>query len=138
MTATLRTLIVGDDPESTGLLKDLLGASATVHVVGEFARLSPALHEGPARRPDLVIVELPAGCYRITGNLSVPTAVTLAGVGFTPPPSGATPDKLAGSWLPVDPCSLYAPAITLAYSAATALDLGMWHEQPAPGACCGG
>ncbi|HEY9504488.1 MAG TPA: hypothetical protein VIQ27_00840, partial [Gemmatimonadales bacterium] len=60
MTTTLRTLIVGGDPESTGLLKSLLEAPAAVQVVGEFARLSPALHEGPARRPDLVIVELSA------------------------------------------------------------------------------
>ncbi|HEY7655085.1 MAG TPA: AAA family ATPase [Methylomirabilota bacterium] len=60
MTATLRILIVGGDTESTALLKQLLGAMATVQLVGEFGRLSPALHEGPGRRPDLVIVELAA------------------------------------------------------------------------------
>ena len=80
------------------------------------------------------IVELPAGCYRITGNLSVPTAVTLAGVGFTPPPAGTTPAKLAGSWLIVDANFLNAPAITLTDAGATARDLGIWHEQPTPGA----
>lgn len=60
MTATLRILIVGGDTESTALLKRLLGAIVTVQVVGEFGRLSPALHEGPSRKPDLVIVDLVA------------------------------------------------------------------------------
>jgi pilus assembly protein CpaE len=58
MTSSLRVLIVGDDPEATALLKRLLGTMATVQLVGEYGRLSTALHEGPARRPDLIIVEL--------------------------------------------------------------------------------
>ena len=60
MTSILRSLIVGGDAESTALLKRLLGAMAAVQVVGEFGHLSPALQEGPGRRPDLVIVELAA------------------------------------------------------------------------------
>jgi pilus assembly protein CpaE len=60
MTSTLRTIIVGGEAESASLLKGLLAATSAVLVVGEFKRLSQALHEGPARRPDLVIVELAA------------------------------------------------------------------------------
>jgi len=60
MTSALRSLIVGGDAESTAALQRLLGTMTTVQVVGEFGRLSPALHEGPGRRPDLVIVELAA------------------------------------------------------------------------------
>jgi pilus assembly protein CpaE len=56
----LRTIIVGGDAESTSVLKGLLAASSAVLVVGDFKRLSQAVHEGPARRPDLVIVELAA------------------------------------------------------------------------------
>ena len=52
--------MVGGDADSTSLLKGLLAATSAVLVVGEFERLSQALHDGPARRPDLVIVELAA------------------------------------------------------------------------------
>jgi pilus assembly protein CpaE len=55
MTPTLRTIIVADSSSS---LKGLLPGSAVL-VVGEFKRSSQALHDGPARRPDLVIVDLP-------------------------------------------------------------------------------
>ena len=55
MTPTLRTIIVADSSSS---LKGLLPSSAVL-VVGEFRRSSQALHDGPARRPDLVIVDLP-------------------------------------------------------------------------------
>jgi pilus assembly protein CpaE len=58
MTSALRTIIVGGDAESTSLLKGLLAATSAALVVGEFKRFSQAVHEGPARRPDLVIVEL--------------------------------------------------------------------------------
>lgn len=60
MSFPLRTLLVGGDADSTALLKGLLAATSSALVVGEFKRLSPAVHEGPARRPDLVIVELAA------------------------------------------------------------------------------
>src|SRR5258705_1480708 len=58
MTSTLRTIIVGGDAESALLLKGVLTATPTTVVVGEFKGLSQAVHEGPARKPDLVIVEL--------------------------------------------------------------------------------
>ena len=58
MTSTLRTIIVGSDAESALLLKGVLTATPTTVVVGEFKGLSQAVHEGPARKPDLVIVEL--------------------------------------------------------------------------------
>jgi pilus assembly protein CpaE len=56
MTPTLRTIIVAD-PRSP--LKALFAKSPATLVVGEFKRLPQAIQEGPARRPDLVIVELP-------------------------------------------------------------------------------
>lgn len=56
MTPTLRTIVVAD-PDSP--LKGLLAGRPATLVVGEFRRLSQAVQEGPARRPDLVIVELP-------------------------------------------------------------------------------
>jgi pilus assembly protein CpaE len=56
MTVTLRTLIVG---ESSLPLKGLLTGDSSTVVVGEFRRLSPAIQDGPSRRPDLVIVDLP-------------------------------------------------------------------------------
>ena len=61
MTSALRAIIVGDDTESARLLKGLLAATSAALLVGEFKRLSQAVHEGPARRPDLVIVELAGG-----------------------------------------------------------------------------
>ena len=60
MTSALRTIIVGGDAESTPHLTGLLAATSAVLVVGEFKRLSQAIHDGPPRRPDLVIVELAA------------------------------------------------------------------------------
>lgn len=60
MTSALRTIVVGGDAESTSLLKGLLAATSAVVVAGEFKRLAQAVHDGPARRPDLVIVELAA------------------------------------------------------------------------------
>lgn len=56
MTPTLRTIIVAD-PGSP--LKALFAKSPATLVVGEFKRLPQAIQEGPARRADLVIVELP-------------------------------------------------------------------------------
>src|SRR5512138_1277476 len=56
MTSTLRTIILA---ESTSALKGLLAGGSAAVVVGEFKRLSQAIHEGPSRRPDLVIADLP-------------------------------------------------------------------------------
>jgi pilus assembly protein CpaE len=56
MTVTLRTLIVA---ESSLPLKGLLTGGSSTVVVGEFRRLTPAIQDGPSRRPDLVIVDLP-------------------------------------------------------------------------------
>jgi pilus assembly protein CpaE len=55
MTPTLRTIIVAD---SSSPLKGLLAGSSAA-LVGEFKRLSQAIQEGPSRRPDLVIADLP-------------------------------------------------------------------------------
>jgi len=56
MTPTFRTIIVTD---SASPLKGLLASSSVTLVVGEFKRLSQAMQEGPSRRPDLVIADLP-------------------------------------------------------------------------------
>jgi pilus assembly protein CpaE len=56
MTPTFRTIIVAD---SGSPLKGLLASSSATLVVGEFKRLSQAMQEGPSRRPDLVIADLP-------------------------------------------------------------------------------
>jgi len=56
MTITLRTLIVA---ESSLPLKSLLTGGSSPVGVGEFRRVSQAIQDGPARRPDLVIVDLP-------------------------------------------------------------------------------
>jgi pilus assembly protein CpaE len=78
MTSALRSLIVGGDAESTAALQRLLGTMTTVQVVGEFGRLSPALHEGPGRRPDLVIVELAANETADGSPANVVSALTRA------------------------------------------------------------
>jgi len=58
MTSSLRTVIVDSDADSSAALKRILAASPSVVVVGEFATARQAAHEAPARRPDLVIVEV--------------------------------------------------------------------------------
>jgi pilus assembly protein CpaE len=56
MTPTFRTIIVAD---SGSPVKGLLASSSGTLVVGEFKRLSQAIQDGPSRRPDLVIADLP-------------------------------------------------------------------------------
>ncbi len=58
MTSALRTIIIDSDPESTATLKRMLATSPSVVLVGEFTHARQAVHEGPARRPDLVIAEV--------------------------------------------------------------------------------
>ncbi len=58
MTSSLRTVIVDSDADSTAALKRILAASPSVVVVGEFVNARQAAYEAPARRPDLVIVEV--------------------------------------------------------------------------------
>jgi hypothetical protein len=77
------------------------------------------------------IVYVPAGRYRIKGNLSVGAAISLQGEGFTPPAGDEA--SLAGSWLVVDASLTGASAITLGAAGASVRDLGIWHQQPAPG-----
>jgi pilus assembly protein CpaE len=58
MTPALRTIIIDSDADSAAALKRMLGTSPAVTVVGEFAHARQAVLEAPARRPDLVIVEV--------------------------------------------------------------------------------
>ena len=59
MASVLRTILIDSDPESLATVRRVLAASSSAVVVGEFAGLGEALVEAPARRPDLVIVEIP-------------------------------------------------------------------------------
>jgi pilus assembly protein CpaE len=58
MTSSLRTVIVESDADSAAALKRILATSPSVVVVGEFVNARQAAQEAPARRPDLVIVEV--------------------------------------------------------------------------------
>ena len=59
MAPVLRTVLIDSDTESLGTVRRVLASSAAAVVVGEFAGPGEALVEAPARRPDLVIVEIP-------------------------------------------------------------------------------
>ena len=59
MTVMLRTVIIDSDPESRGLLRKTLATTPSVVVVSEYAETRQAAGDLPARRPDLVIVEVP-------------------------------------------------------------------------------
>jgi len=59
MASVLRTILVDSDPESLATLRRVFAATAAAVVVGEFSDFSQALIEGPARNPDLLIVEVP-------------------------------------------------------------------------------
>src|SRR5260370_11059019 len=91
MTPTFRTIIVTD---SGSPLKGLLASSSVTLVVGEFKRLSQAMQEGPSRRPDLVIADLPED--RAGGPDGPPARMVEAlartfpeAAGFVPRPSGS-------------------------------------------------
>jgi pilus assembly protein CpaE len=56
MTEALRTIFVGGLDSS---VRRLLSDSPTTSLVGEFRRVSQATQEGGARRPDLIVVDLP-------------------------------------------------------------------------------
>src|SRR6266536_2702463 len=58
MTSSLRTVIVDSDADSAAALKRILATSPSVVVVGEFVNARQAANEAPARRPDLVLVEV--------------------------------------------------------------------------------
>jgi pilus assembly protein CpaE len=64
MTVMLRTVIIDSDPESRGLLRRTLATTPSVVVVSEYAETRQAAGDLPARRPDLVIVEIPAAADR--------------------------------------------------------------------------
>jgi pilus assembly protein CpaE len=59
MSSVLRTVLVDSDPESLATLRRVLAATPATVVVGEFPDVDQALLEGPARNPDLLIVEIP-------------------------------------------------------------------------------
>ena len=59
MASVLRTILVDDDPESLTTLRRVLAGSPATVIVGEFPDVDQALLEGPARNPDLLILEIP-------------------------------------------------------------------------------
>jgi pilus assembly protein CpaE len=58
VTDLLRTIIVDSDAESLASIKRMLTAHPSVAIVGEFSQAAEAAHEGPGRRPDLVIADV--------------------------------------------------------------------------------
>lgn len=70
MTDLLRTIIVDSDTESVASLKRVLASHPSVAIVGEFAQPAEAIHEAPARRPDLVIAEVGSA---VTPGAGTPT-----------------------------------------------------------------
>jgi pilus assembly protein CpaE len=70
MSEALRTIFVGgvDSP-----VRRLLGDTATTVLVGEFRRVAQAVQEGGARRPDLLVVDLPDD--RATGPEGPPAKI---------------------------------------------------------------
>ena len=59
MAAILRTLLVDSDAESLATLRRVLASNPSTVIVGEFSEVTQAVLEGPARNPDLIIVEIP-------------------------------------------------------------------------------
>src|SRR5687767_10150655 len=59
MASVLRTLLVDSDAESLTTLRRVLAASPGAVIVGEFSDVTQAVVEGPARNPDLLIMEIP-------------------------------------------------------------------------------
>ena len=60
MGAVLRTVLIDSDGESLASLRRMLATTASAVIVGEFGSVAEALVEAPVRRPDLVVVEIPA------------------------------------------------------------------------------
>lgn len=58
MADLLRTIIVDSDAESAALVRRILAAHPSMAIVGEFTHASEAAHQAPARRPDLMIVDV--------------------------------------------------------------------------------
>jgi pilus assembly protein CpaE len=56
----LRIVIVDSDTDSRAALRRVLGATPSVVVVGEYSEPDRALLEAPERRPDILILEVPA------------------------------------------------------------------------------
>src|SRR4029434_7132086 len=61
MPSILRIVVVDSDAESRTSLRKILGGMPGAVVVGEFGEVRQALLETPGRRPDLVLLEVPAG-----------------------------------------------------------------------------
>lgn len=59
MSSALRTLIVDSDAESRATLRGILASNRATMFVAEYSDISEALAEGPTRRADLIIVQLP-------------------------------------------------------------------------------
>jgi pilus assembly protein CpaE len=65
--SVLRIVVVDSDAESRTALRKILGGMPGAVVVGEFGEVRQALLETPGRRPDLVLLEVPAGQEDMSG-----------------------------------------------------------------------
>jgi pilus assembly protein CpaE len=59
MASVLRTILVDSDAESITTLRRVLASSQAAVIVGEYSDVTQALLDGPARNPDLLVVEIP-------------------------------------------------------------------------------
>jgi len=59
MSSPLRTIIIDADAESRATLRSILASNRGTMFLAEFSDIAEALVEAPARRPDLVIAQLP-------------------------------------------------------------------------------
>jgi pilus assembly protein CpaE len=95
MSSALRTIIVDADPESRATLRGVLTSNRGTMFVAEFADISEALTDAPAREADLIIVQLPRrgdgvdieGAERAIDDLS--KALPEAAIFATAPPVSA-------------------------------------------------
>ena len=78
MAPFLRTIIVDSDPDSRAKLRQMLAVIPSVVVVGEIPNVSEALVEAPARRADVLIVEIPSGQDRKDGERTISAIAELA------------------------------------------------------------
>lgn len=60
MAPVLRTVLIDSDGDSLASLRRMLATSVAAVIVGEFGSVAEALIEAPVRRPDLIVVEIPA------------------------------------------------------------------------------
>lgn len=59
--SVLRAVIVDSDADARAAIRRLLGTAPSVAIVGEYDDAADAVQKAPASRPDIMILEIPAG-----------------------------------------------------------------------------